>query len=190
MRGCHNRFGMRLAITGGPGEGKSTVLSMLAELGVPTASADALAREVLEQEDVKEQISEALGLPASFSREELREVMLAEPGSRAVLNRITHPRILERMDAVSHGAIEVPLLVEACLQSDFDRVATVTCGPVEQLARLERRLGDESAARSLIASQLPTRVKIAFSDRIIRTDCALSLVSSNVASLARDFGLA
>jgi dephospho-CoA kinase len=36
---------VRIAITGGIGEGKSTVLSLLAETGHSVASADAISRE-------------------------------------------------------------------------------------------------------------------------------------------------
>jgi dephospho-CoA kinase len=61
-------------------------------------------------------------------------------------------------------------LLETCLQAAFDRVWVVTCGPEVQLQRLVLRLGEESLAKQLLATQLPSAVRRAFADEIIRTN--------------------
>jgi dephospho-CoA kinase len=85
--------------------------------------------------------------------------------------------------------VEVPLLIETCIQSLFERVWVATCGPEEQERRLVERLGDAGAARRLVASQLPTVVKCAFADQAIRTDQPLSSVQKAAGELARNSAL-
>ncbi len=171
---------MKLGITGGPGEGKSTVLRVLAEQGLATASADDFARAAFQEPDIQRQLADAVGGPVPVSREQVREAVFRDPAQRRAVNRVMHPRILELMRASSAVAVEAPLLVETCLMSEFDRIWVVACGPDEQLRRLAARLGSIASARQMIASQLPTRVKSAFADRIIRTNLPEDSVRSFV----------
>ena len=62
---------MKVAITGTIGSGKSTVLKMLADEGYPCLSADAINKELLENEVIQEKIVLLLGLE-SFSKENIR----------------------------------------------------------------------------------------------------------------------
>jgi dephospho-CoA kinase len=161
---------MRLAVTGGAAEGKSTVLSYLREAGLSCASADEMARQAFATEEVQGHLAEWLGLPKPIAPEAAREAAFGSDDFRRRLNALMHPRILEMMSDSDADAIEVPLLVEACLHPLFERVWVVTCGPREQLRRLAARLGGEAEARRLLAAQLATRAKCAFADRIVRTN--------------------
>lgn len=161
---------MRVAITGGVAEGKSTVLSYLHDLGWATDSADTIAADVLTSPDVQAELTEEFSLKAPATAETLRPLVFRDPAKRRILNKITHPRILAKMRESTADFMEVPLLIESCLQGEFDKVWVVTCGPEEQLRRLTERLQSEEKARAIIASQLPTRVKIPFADLVVRTN--------------------
>ena len=176
---------LQIALTGGIAEGKTTVLRTLSEFGVRTASADEIAREVLDDPAVSGKVAQRMGLSEPLDREKLGRAIAANPAKRRALNSILHPEILARMIEARAVVIEVPLLVETCLQGAFRRTWVVTCGPEEQLRRLTDRLGDEGEALRMLALQLPTRVKCAFADRIIRTDRPLDSVVSDVRELAR-----
>lgn len=181
---------MRIAITGGVGEGKSTVLGLVGAHGLRTLSADEVAREVLSEPDVSRKVERVLGEP--YRPERVRERITREPDLRRQINAVTHPEILRRLLERSAGeptAIEVPLLIEACIQRFFDQTWVVTCGPEEQMRRVAERLGDEQAARELIDAQLPTPVKCAFADRVVRTDCPLPIVHRTVVEALADLGL-
>ena len=161
---------MRVAVTGGIAEGKSTVMGYLRSLGESTVSADQIAREVFESEEVQSALSERLGLALPLDRDRVRIAISRDIELRRWLNAVTHPKILDQIEVSSAHWFEVPLLFEACLQARFHSIWVVTCGAAEQRSRLVQRLGDDAAARSLIAAQLPTEVKIAFADEIIRTN--------------------
>lgn len=164
---AHHTVAMRLAVTGGIAEGKSTVVGYLRDAGYSTASADEAAREVFGSPDVQAFVSDRLG---SSDPARVREAVASDASFRRSFNRLTHPKILAKLDDLEADVVEVPLLIEACLQQRFDRVWVVTCGPQEQLRRLVERLGDVPSAESLLATQLPSRVKIPFADCIVRTN--------------------
>lgn len=173
-----------LAITGGIAEGKSTVLAMLAERGWPTLSADEVARSVLDIDEVRAQVAHELDLDAAFTRSQVLARVVADHGARRRLNSVLHGEVWDRILDSGARAVEMPLLVEACLVGRFSRIWCVTCGEAEQRRRLVERLGDARQAALLLATQLPTEVKSAFADAIVRTDRPMPDVQSCVMALA------
>lgn len=170
----------RIAVTGGIAEGKSTVVGYIADAGIATLSSDSIAREVFALEEVQTRLSALLAVQAPVDPAAVREAISATPELRRQVNRVMHPEIIRRIESAGAPVVEVPLLLEACLQGMFDRIWVVTCGPDEQLRRLARRLGDQDAARRLIGTQLPTAAKLPFADRIIRTDRPSGIVKGYV----------
>lgn len=174
----------RLAITGGIAEGKSTVLECLREAGYLTASSDEISRELFATDPVQRGLSALLGLPAPVHPEDLRAQLFDNPTLRREVNRLMHPLIIRAILASRADAIEIPLLVETCLQGRFERVWVVTCGPQEQRRRLIERIGDESRVDTILASQLATEVKVAFADAVVRTNRPREDVQRFVAAMA------
>jgi dephospho-CoA kinase len=81
--------------------------------------------------------------------------------------------------------IEVPLLIETATHQWFDEVWVCDAGDEARWRRLLDRLGgDQESARRLLATQLPTKAKIPFADRIIRTDRPFESVMILTAKLA------
>ncbi len=156
-------------MTGGIAEGKSTVLGYLASMGFSTLSADSLARELFFEPDVQENLAILLGQSAPVAPDQLRAAIGLNPQLRRASNRLFHPKLLERLSGGEAEFVEVPLLVETCLQGSFDEVWVVTCGLEAQLERLSARVGVESA-NQLLSTQLSTEIKIPFADVIVRTN--------------------
>ncbi|MBI5708676.1 MAG: dephospho-CoA kinase [Armatimonadetes bacterium] len=183
-------FGCRaLAVTGGAGEGKSTVLSYLAEAGWKVVSADDISHRVWKDPGFSLALAELCGNGVQPSRAEVRRRVFSSPEFRRKLNALAHRPIVAAMLAEDADAYEVPLLFESALHPLFRRVWVVSCGEREQERRLTERLGDAEEARLLIASQMPTRAKCAFADRIVRTNLPEPDVRSYVLRvLAEDFG--
>jgi len=177
----------RVAITGGIATGKSTVLEVLQQQGYTTASADSFAREVFLLPEVQKELSLAVGIPRPIEAADLRRAILADTRVRRTVNRITHPRILARIQACTEQFIEVPLLIETCLQGRFRAVWVVVCDPQTQLERLQKKLGDAAQAAKLIAAQLPLDVKTPFADLTVRTNDPPATVQRYVRGVAGDF---
>lgn len=163
-------------MTGGVGEGKTTVVRYIQELGISTVSSDVIARAVFRTEQVQEELARATGLALPITPEQLRGSFAQVPRLRRTLNRVMHPLIRAELQASEAQVAEVPLLLEVCMQGDYDCVWVVTCGPREQLRRVTLRLGSEESAVRLIATQIPTAAKIAFADRVVRTNAPEKVV--------------
>jgi dephospho-CoA kinase len=177
-----------LAVTGGLAEGKSTVLGELGRLGVSTQSADAIVARLMEDPGVRAQVMRAAGLAEGSGPEALRRAVWTDQDIRRRVNAVLHRPVLKAVRREPAQAVEVPLLVEACLPDEFTWVWVVTCGEEEQRRRLARRWGSAEAAMALRA-QLPTRAKAPFADAVLRTNLPRGTVSTHVADLAAAFGL-
>lgn len=167
---------VRVAITGGPGEGKSTVLARFAEAGLSVASSDVVAQSVFERPEIQAEIREALLLDGPATRDTVRSALAAQPSFRRRLNRIMHPAVRATMAASGAQVHEVPLLFEVGLQGHYDWIFVVTCGPEEQLRRLTERWGKPEIAVQMVASQLPSAAKVGLADAVLRTDRPLPSV--------------
>jgi dephospho-CoA kinase len=134
----------------------------------------------------------------SIDRKALGAIVFADPGARAQLNAITHPRILaeEARWAAGAGAHEIlvteaALLVESGALLRFDRVAVVYCEEREQVRRLRDRDGiGEAEARARLASQMPLAEKRRFghfvvdvTGRIADTDAAGDRLAADLRKL-------
>jgi len=116
-----------VVLTGGIASGKSTVSRILADMGVPVIDADLVAREVVEPgRDAHREIVEAFGRgvlreDGTIDRERLGRIVFTDKTLREKLERITHPRIGERMAQLLavHAAagapaavLDIPLYIE------------------------------------------------------------------------------
>ena len=178
-----------LAVTGGIAEGKSTVVGYLRELGCTCVSADEIARDVWSDGGTQQKLAQKVGSELATNRKALMAHMAADPQLRRSVNLILHPPILSAMATSGATVFEVPLLIETCLHGLFKRVWVVTCGAEEQRARLLQRIPDRQIVDKVMSTQIPTEVKIAFADQIVRTNLPPFDVHSHVVSLARTLGL-
>lgn len=185
---------MRVAITGGIADGKSTVCGMLEEMGYPVVSADAIVRELHEDPEILERIGEEVGMEfvaaGKLNKPALRAAIGRDNSLRKKLNGILHGptmrKLVERTETDGIAFAEVPLLIETATQGWFDEVWVVEAGREEQLRRLTERLGDGVAAQAMLGTQLPTVAKIPFADRVIRTNEPLDAVRLAIARHVRD----
>lgn len=170
------------AITGGMAEGKSTVLGYLADEGYKVASADEVAREVFVREDVQAAIRRSFG---TADRDALRAKLADDPDARRTLNHLMHVPVWDALSARGAEIVEIPLLIETALHDRCRGVWVVTCGAEEQRTRLISRLGSEELVDRLLATQLPTRVKEVFADRVLRTNLPEPQVRREVLEAAK-----
>lgn len=177
---------LRIAVTGGIAEGKSTVLGYLREMGFKTSSADEIARHVFDDPPVNDELARLLGEEPPLDRHALREAIFADPSIRRAVNGVMHPRITEALMGRQADFIEVPLLLESCIQGVFGGVWVVTCGLEEQRRRLLARYGSEANLAGMLGAQLPTRTKVAFADVVIRTNLSPESVFRNVSEALRN----
>ena len=150
-----------VAVTGGIGSGKTTVLKILKDLGYPAVSADAEAREIYGDEEILEKVRALF--PACFEngilrREKLAAFVFSDEKLLQKLNEITHPVIMQKvfqaMDRAESKIVfaEIPLLFEGNYQSLFDKVIVV-------MRNMEDRIRAVAERDGLSRTQILARIK-------------------------------
>jgi dephospho-CoA kinase len=172
---------MRVALTGGVATGKSTVTSVLRDLGVVVIDSDELAREVVEpgtrglEAVVASFGPSVLADDGRLDRAALGAVVFADEGRRRELEGILHPLIRRRAAALEEAAGEgtlvvhdIPLLVETGQAGAFDAVVVVDVPVETQVERMVHERGwSEADARARIAAQAGREERLAVATHVV-----------------------
>ncbi|MFM1795845.1 MAG: hypothetical protein RLZZ340_522, partial [Actinomycetota bacterium] len=187
-------------LTGGIAAGKSTVAKRWVELGAIEIDADQIAREVVEKGTLGlQQICEHFGdsvlnEDGSLNRAALGKRVFADQTELNALNAIVHPlvkartaELLAQMPPHAIVIYNVPLLVEAAVDHDFDTVVTVEAPEEEQLKRLVSNRGmTQTEAKARIMSQAKPVERAALADRILSSNQDIHLLLRDADVLWRD----
>ncbi|KRE96124.1 dephospho-CoA kinase [Nocardioides sp. Soil774] len=172
---------VRVGLTGGIASGKSSVSSILAELGAVVIDADALAREVVAKGTpgldavVAEFGDDVLGPDGELDRPAMGALVFADPGARRRLEAIIHPLVHRRSAELEAEAApdavvvhDIPLLAEVGRAGSFDAVVVVDA-PVEvQVDRMERERGwSRAEAEARIAAQASRADRLALATYVV-----------------------
>lgn len=160
-----------VGLTGGIASGKSTVASAWVELGGIEIDADQLAREVVAPGTpglaaVKAAFGDSVISNGALDRSALGQLVFANTDKRKQLEAIVHPLVRElaakKIAELPNDSIviyNVPLLVEAAVDLDFDKVVTVEAPSEKQIERLVsiRKMNREEAERRVAAQASPAQ---------------------------------
>ncbi|NLJ99781.1 MAG: dephospho-CoA kinase [Clostridia bacterium] len=173
-----------IGLTGGIASGKSTVSSILRDLGAYVIDADKVGHEILEpgEEAYKEIICRfgrgIMGRNGKIDRKKLGQRVFSDEKELQRLNDITHPRIaariekkLERIEASHHDAVvvlEAALIIEMDMKDLVDELWVVWTQEDKCIKRLWRRDGlSREEALKRIRSQIPSDKKLEHADKVI-----------------------
>jgi len=174
-----------LGLTGSIGMGKSTVLKMFADEGLPVFDADAVVHRLQGREGALVAQIEA-AFPGTTGAEgvdrgALAERVLAAPAELQRLEALIHPAVVRAREAflAEHEeapvvVLDIPLLFEKGGAEQLDKIAVVSADPEIQRARTLARPGmtPEKFDR-ILGHQLPDAEKRARADFVIPTDCSI-----------------
>ncbi len=138
------------ALTGGIGSGKTTVLSVFNELGVPTFSADDSAKFAMQHNTILVQQIKALLGPKAYHKGVLNRAYIAKqvfnnPERLASLNAIVHPAATDaylnwkNTQDAPYTMYEFPIVFELDAQQRFDGIVLVTAPEKERISRVMLR---------------------------------------------------
>jgi len=178
---------LRVGLTGGIASGKSAALSRFAEVGAVTIDSDVLARAAIApgtqgfSDVVKRFGAGVIRADGSLDRAQLGSIVFADATARADLEAIVHPWVREEVRRqfaeAAHDTVvvnAVPLLVEAGLAGDYDRVVVVEAPLDAQLNRLAESRGlNREQALARIAAQASAEQRRAVAWRVIVNDGTL-----------------
>ena len=182
---------MLVALTGGLGCGKSTVLELFRDLGARTVSADRIVHELLESQEVKEEIrrlfgSGVFGPDGTVDRKRLAKYVFQKEPLRKELEGILHPlvykKILEMHQKEPQKVMiaEIPLLFETGSQGLFDKVITVYAPQKIARDRLRARGMQDEDIDARLRSQIPIETKVEKADFVIDNSGDMELTRKQV----------
>lgn len=190
---------MVIGLTGGIASGKSTISSILKELGAYIVDADIIARSVVQKgekaynEIVQHFGGEILMPNGEINRKKLGHIVFSDSEKLELLNHITHPEIIKRVkekvdEYKQKGAkaivIDAAILIEAGLDYYCDSIWLVSVDEETQMRRLmERDKLAYSDALNRINSQYTNEKKSRFADVIIDNNKPIEEVKEKVKEL-------
>jgi dephospho-CoA kinase len=189
---------LRVGLTGGIATGKSTVGAMFVELGCRLIDSDGITHELLAPGQavhaavVKEFGDRILAADGTIDRRILGDIVFTEdPPSRARLNSLVHPAVIQRQqewlreveadNPQGIGIVSAALMIEAGTYKNYDKVIVVTCSPEMQRARLRARsVLSEDQIEARIHSQMPMQEKVKYADFVIDNSSSLATTRNQV----------
>lgn len=190
---------MVIGLTGGIATGKSTISSILKELGAYIVDADIIARSVVQKgekayNEIVQHFGRKILMPnGEINRKKLGHIVFSDSEKLKLLNQITHPEIIGRIkDKVEEykdvGAkvivIDAAILIEVGLDWYCDSIWLVSVDKETQIRRLmERDKFAYSDALNRINSQYANEKKSQFADVIIDNNEPIEEVKKKVKEL-------
>ncbi|MFC3092713.1 dephospho-CoA kinase [Alteromonas sediminis] len=185
-----------VGLTGGIGSGKSTVANLFVSRGIDLIDADKIARDVVQPGmPATNAIAEHFGTAVleengQLNRPVLRQIVFSDDKAKAWLDALLHPIIRQTMHSAINKAksaycmVDVPLLTENKMQSQFDRILVVDCPAELQLQRAMSRDGSsEDTIKRIIASQASREARLGIADDIIENTSTLDALVPKVDAL-------
>lgn len=154
-----------VALIGGIGSGKSTVLSMFAHRGAACIGLDEIGHGILESPAVKDEIRSAFGSGVfdengRIVRSKLAAAAFDTGEHTAVLNAITHPAIMaecfRRIDEAKrgHAVVVVEVTSGTMTREAFSWADAVVAVAAPEDVRLERACARGDQARDDVAARM------------------------------------
>jgi len=186
-----------VGLTGGIGCGKTTVADLFAARGASVIDTDQIAHSLTAPHGaampalVEEFGPDFATADGALDRAKMRALVFADPGARARLEGILHPRIREATAAAAllatgpYVIFVVPLLIESgTWRERVARILAIDCPEEVQVARVMARNGlPEAQVRAIMAAQVTRAQRRLAADDIILNDDGLEALLPQVERL-------
>ena len=177
---------LRVGLTGGLASGKSFIAGVLERLGCHVIHADELGHEAIrpggEAYDavVAEFGRDILNEDASIDRRRLAALVFDHPERLETLNRLVHPAVFHKQDALIREAetkdprgiavVEAAIMYETGSHTRYQKMIVAVCREQQQIERaMKRDQLDRDAVLARLRHQLPLAQKAALADFVIDT---------------------
>jgi dephospho-CoA kinase len=186
---------MIVGITGGISTGKSTAAAEIARQGVKIVDCDEISHFLTTYEtSIITAIREHFGNDVfhehgALKRAALADIVFTDEAEKKALERILHPPIkawvranIDLAEELEQPLVVVaPLLIEAGMTTDVDKLWVVTCSAENQLKRLCARAHiSEETARTWIDAQMSLNEKEKYADHVLRNDGSIEEFTTQV----------
>lgn len=171
-----------IGLTGGIGSGKSSILSVFKEKGIPAFNADQEAKKLMQEDTnllnkLRQLFGDNIFEFGKLDRNRLATIVFSDPSKLAELNALIHPVVATRFESFkkahkTHYLIkEAAILFETGGWKNCDQTILV-CAPLEQ--RIERVIQRDNSTREAVISRINNQwsdeKKIPLADFVIHNE--------------------
>jgi dephospho-CoA kinase len=190
-----------IALTGGFGMGKTTVLNIFGKLGARTVDIDDIVHEILGEKEFIKKFVSILGDDilyrgsgvGSINKRSVADIIFSSPEKRRTIEDMIHPEVFKRIITIKKEALrespsalivfEVPLLFETGHVSDFDKTIVVYCKRDIAIKRLGKKGFSRKEAAMRMRAQLPIKAKKEAADFVIDNSDGVRMTEDRVRSI-------
>jgi len=188
-----------IGILGGIASGKSTVAEQLKVMGCAVIDADGIAKDMLQNPDVRQQIRSAFGdavfdAAGTVDKQKLAVAIFDSPSAVQTINSIIHPRVMAKTEqllesyqldpAVKAVVLDVPLLMEVGWEKRCDKLIFVACDEQKRLERAaQKRLLSEKLLKKRENFQISLDNKRKISHYILSNNENLSELKKQISEI-------
>jgi len=182
---------MNLGLTGGIGCGKSSAGRMFAEIGWRRLDTDEIVRELLVRDEylhaaLRERWGEEAVGPDGANRSFIAHKVFHDREALQWWEGQIHPRVRWEWQLAlmfeprENWVVEIPLLFENDLESQFDATMCVEASEETQLARLAAKGLDREQSSARIRNQLPVSEKAQRADVVVSNSGSLDFLQRQI----------
>lgn len=203
-----------IALTGGLGTGKTTVLRIFKNLGAHIIDADKLVHEILKKPSIIKKLSAILGKDilikkaskVLINKKRMADIIFNNPQKRRSVEKVIHPEVIKSAEDIKVKILtkepdaiiifEVPLLFEAGYsqtRSDspvakkiFDKVIVVYCSKATAIKRLKKHELSEEQILKRMRAQIPLSQKKASADFLIDNNFSINETKLQVKEIFKE----
>ncbi len=191
---------MRLiGLCGRSGSGKSSFCEIAREFGIITVDCDALYREMVSRPspclaEIEKEFGRSVIENNALNRKKLAEIVFSDPEKLALLNRVTHMHIKERLfellealPEASTVVLDAPTLFESGLNEACQLVIAIVASRETELSRIKQRDSiTEEQATARLSNQYSVDYIAENSDIIIYNDSSYSQFKADCESVIKE----
>lgn len=191
---------MKIGITGTIASGKTTVSFLIKKRGFPVFNADQYSSMCLHNThpacaEIQNVYPQVMADNGDVDKKKLGALIFSDEEARQKINHIVHPYVIEGMRNfftkqrnIPMVFAEVPLLFEAGLEDEFDKILVVTCREEVAIQRMmEDREYTEEQARARLASQIHAQEQIEKADYVLYNDTDIKSLNAEVNRLFKEW---
>lgn len=190
---------IKIALTGSIATGKSYVLKIFSEFSIPVFSFDDEVTRLL-KEDKKVLVLVEAFFPevvegGVINRKNLSDLAFSKKEVLNELENILYPRLLEEYELFLRKSyakntavivVEVPLLFEKQLESNFDKIVLTTCSESDRIERALRRQGMTiKKLNAILKNQMADSKKEKLVDFVVSTSDKLGNIKKQVLKIIK-----
>lgn len=168
---------MKIAVIGGIGSGKSSVLNIIADLGERVCDCDAVYKEITLSKEYISKIDKEFGAvkDGAIDKKLLGEIVFNDKTKLKKLNELAHPMVFERLQRINDSGkgnlyIEVSAF-DKDMAKKFDKIICVAGEKDLRIQRVVDRSGyTKEHIDKIIKEQMPQEEMQKLADYVILND--------------------